>query len=409
MKHNANHNLWRRAEWWRMPLTGLLIGTPISISSALYLATYGAGPYGGFWFLFFLGTAVSAPVFVVGGLFVAAPLEIWINTRPRRLSARRLAVLRGIAYMGYAAVGALLAHAIVKWAFATQLAQPVPPPNPLQMVLLLTYSGGGVFIGFAYTLYDSYIYHLQVSSQLTQELRVARTIQKGLFPREYPQLPGFSLAARCQPANETGGDFYDFVELEDGRLGIVIADVAGKGVPAAVLMADARSILRAEARDGHGPAHVLEWVNRWLYNDTGADSFVTLLYAVLDPRQGRLCLANAGHLLPMLHNDGSDGVQEVEIYGLPLGLTPDATYEEIGLALGSGDTLLLYTDGVVEALSPERELFGFERLTQTLSREGGQEAEALVERVLGVASAFSRGNGQQDDMGVVVLKCAKYK
>lgn len=409
MTRRVNHSHWRRSEWWRMPLTGLLIGAPISISSALYLATYGAGPYGSFWFLFVLGTSVSAPVFVIGGLFVAAPLEIWINVRPKRLRARYLAIARGLAYMGYAAVGALIAHAIVKWAFATLLPKPVPPPNPLQAVLLMTYSGGGIFIGFAYSLYDGYIYHLRFSSQLTQELQVARTIQKGLFPREYPQIPGFSLAARCQPANETGGDFYDFIGLQDGRLGVVIADVAGKGVPAAVLMADARSILRAEARDGHGPARVLEWVNRWMYNDTRADSFVTLLYAVLDPHERRLCLANAGHLLPMLYRPPSDGVREVEIYGLPLGLTPDATYEEIALDLQPGDTLLLYTDGVVEALSPDREMFGFDRLMQTLSRERHQTAEELVDRVLHIASAFSRGDGQQDDMGVMVLKCVKRK
>jgi sigma-B regulation protein RsbU (phosphoserine phosphatase) len=251
-------------------------------------------------------------------------------------------------------------------------------------------------------LYDEYVYQLRISTQLTQEMRVARNIQQGLFPRQCPQVKGYTLAARCQPARETGGDFYDFIEFSDGHLGIVIADVAGKGMPAALLMANARSTWRAEARNGHSPAETLHCVNRSLCHDINSNAFVTLLYAVLDPITHRLCLASAGHPLPLLHKDS--GLREIEVYGLPLGLQPDITYDEVQVSLTPGDTVLLYTDGVTEAVNSSRELFGFERLTAFVQREGHHTAKILVEHALSAACAFSGQAGQADDITVMVLK-----
>jgi serine phosphatase RsbU (regulator of sigma subunit) len=269
-------------------------------------------------------------------------------------------------------------------------------------VLLITYSFIGTIIGLAYTLYVEYIYQLRRSTQLTHEMRLARSIQQGLFPRQCPQVEGYTLAARCRPARETGGDFYDFVEFGDGRLGIVIADVAGKGMPAALLMANARSTWRAEARNRHSPAEILRHVNRSLHQDINSNGFVTLLYAVLDPTTHQLCVSSAGHPLPLIHND--TGWREVEVYGLPLGLQPDASYDEVQIGLTPGDTVLLYTDGVTEAMNPARELFGFERLTAFLAREGYRTAGSLVERTLAVSRTFSGRAGQADDTTVMVLK-----
>jgi hypothetical protein len=386
----------RSVEWWRMPLIGLLVGGPISLTTSLFLASYGErGPYGGFWRLLFAGLTASVPIFAAGGLFFT-PLEIWLTRRPRRTRARDAGMLRSGALALAGAAGALVAYAIVVCLLAA------PPPATLLPVLLVTYSLIGAIIGLTYTLYDEYIHQLRISTQLTQEMRVARSIQQGLFPQQCPQIKGYTLAARCQPARETGGDFYDVVEFSDGRVGMVIADVAGKGMPAALLMADTRSTWRSETRNGHGPAETLRNINRSLCHDINSNAFVTLLYAVLDPTTRQLCVTSAGHPLPLLH--GRKEVREIKVYGLPLGLRTDATYDEVQVSLAPGDTVVLYTDGIVEAMRPSGELFGFERLMTLVQRQGHQPAQVLVEHILATVRAFSDQSSQADDMTVLVLK-----
>jgi serine phosphatase RsbU (regulator of sigma subunit) len=383
-------------EWWRMPLIGLLVSAPISLTTSLFLASYGAeGPYGGFWRLVIAGLAASVPIFALSGVFFA-PLEIWLNRRPRRLRAQHAAIMRAGALAIAGIAGALVGYAIVVWAL------PAAPPSTLLVVLLITYPLDTAIVGLAYTLYDEYIHQLNVSTQLTQEMRVARTIQQGLFPARSPQLDGYTLATRCQPARETGGDFFDFIELGQGRLGVVIADVAGKGMPAALLMANARSTLRAEARLGFGPSETLRQANRSLCDDVNSGSFVTCLYAMLDATEHRICFANAGHPLPLLYDNGA--TREIEVYGLPLGLRPDATYEEVHVSLQPGDTMVLYTDGITETMNASRELLGFERLVELLQCKGHRPAESLIEETWSVARAFGGEVGQDDDMTVIVLK-----
>jgi hypothetical protein len=384
------------AEWWRLPLIGLFISAPISLTTSLFLASYGAeGPYGGFWRLVFAGLAASVPIFALSGAFFA-PLEIWLNRRPRRLRVRHAAIVRAGALAIAGVVGAFIAYAIVVWAL------PAAPPATLLAVLLITYPLDTAIVGLAYTGYDEYFSQLSLSTRLTQEMRVARGIQQGLFPRRLPELPGYVLAARCEPARDTGGDFFDFVALGDGRLGLVIADVAGKGMPAALVMANARSTLRAGARLGFGPAKTLGQVNGSLYLDINSGGFVTCLYAVLDPAARQIRIANAGHPLPLINNNG--GTREIEAYGLPLGLRPDAVYEEVCVSIEPGDTMLFYTDGITETMNSSRELFGFERLMELLQREGHCPAGNLVEATWSAARAFSEQVAQDDDMTVIVLK-----
>jgi hypothetical protein len=379
-----------------MPLIGLTISAPISLTTSLFLASYGAeGPYGGFWHLVFAGLAASVPIFVLSGVFFA-PVEIWLNRRTGRLPARHAAVVRSGPLVVAGLVGAFIAHAIVVWAL------PVAPPSTLLAVLLVTYPLNTAIVGLAYTAYDEYFHHLTVSTQLTQEMRVARGIQQGLFPSKFPQLESYALAARCEPAQETGGDFFDFVQLADGRVGIVIADVAGKGMPAALVMANARSALRAEARLGVGPAETLHRVNESLARDINSNGFVTCLYAELDPVARQISIANAGHPLPLLNRDGA--TIELDVYGLPLGLRSDVAYDEIRHALVSGDTLLLYTDGITETLNASRELFGFERLAAFLQREAHKPAEGIVMETWSATRAFGGDVCQDDDMTVIVLK-----
>jgi serine phosphatase RsbU (regulator of sigma subunit) len=386
----------RAADWWRLPLIGLVVSAPISLTTSLFLASYGAeGSYGGFWRLLVAGILASVPVFVLSGaLFV--PVELWIQRRQKRLHPLQAAVGRSGVLALNGVLGAFIAYAIV---VAALLA---PPPSTLMAVFLITYPLDIALVGLIYTLYEEYVFQLQVSTQLTQEMRVASGIQRGLFPRDIPRVSGFDLAARCEPARETGGDFFDFIELGDGRLGMVIADVAGKGMPAALLMADARSTWRAEAQLDRGPGETLRRANMSLCRDTDSNSFVTFLYAVLNPTLRQICFASAGHPLPLVYS-GSQ-IKEVEVYGLPLGLAQDATYDEVSLALTPGDTVLLYTDGIIEVMNASRELFGVEGLMSVLRHEGGHAASSLLERTWAATRAFGSDDGQADDMTVMVLK-----
>jgi serine phosphatase RsbU (regulator of sigma subunit) len=389
----------RASDWWRMPLIGLLVSAPISLTTSLFLATYGAqGPYGGFWRLVFAGLLASVPIFALSGAFFS-PLEIWLNRRPQPLGARQATAFRTGTLAIAGVIGGLIAYAIVVWAL------PAAPPSMLLPVLLITYPLNTALVGLAYSLYDQYTHHLRVSTHLTQEMRVARRIQRGLFPRQSPTVDGFAIAARCEPARETGGDFFDFIDLKDGRLGVIVADVAGKGMPAALLMANARSTWRAEARLGFGPAETLRRANRSLYPDIDSNRFVTCVYAVLDPAARQMALASAGHPLALLRNDAK--TEEIEVYGLPLGLTPDASYDEVQVALEPGETVLLYTDGITETMNASREMYGFERLAAFLQNEGNCSAENLVQLTWSDVRTYSGDVAQEDDITLVALKvCA---
>src|SRR5256714_14879462 len=183
--------------------------------------------------------------------------------------------------------------------------------------------------------------------RIEQELRVARLIQLTLLPKEVPELPGWQISSYYQPAREVGGDFYDFLFFEDGRMGIVIGDVTDKGVPAALVMATTRSILRSTAHASISPGKVLEQANDLLHPDIPPKMFVTCLYAILDPVTGHLEYANAGHDLPHWRHNGK--VTELRATGIPLGLMPEMFYEEKEVTLGAGDSVLFYSDGLVEA------------------------------------------------------------
>jgi serine phosphatase RsbU (regulator of sigma subunit)/anti-sigma regulatory factor (Ser/Thr protein kinase) len=237
--------------------------------------------------------------------------------------------------------------------------------------------------------------------RIEQELKVAQLIQQQFLPRELPDLPGWHVAAYYQPARAVGGDFYDFMELPDGQLAIVVGDVTDKGVPAALVMATTHSMLRGEALRLIAPGEVLKRTNELLINEMPPNMFVTCLYAVLDPVAGRLRFANAGHDLPNLRT--ADGVTELRAAGMPLGLLPDMEYEEHEAILGPGDSLLLHSDGLAEAHSPDGEMFGFPRLAKLCGeRDGG---EALIDLLLDELASFTgQGWEQEDDITLVTLQ-----
>jgi serine phosphatase RsbU (regulator of sigma subunit)/anti-sigma regulatory factor (Ser/Thr protein kinase) len=234
-----------------------------------------------------------------------------------------------------------------------------------------------------------------------QELEVARLIQQNFLPKELPDLPGWQVAAYYRPAREVGGDFYDVIPLPDGRVAFVVGDVTDKGVPAALVMSATRSVLRASAQRLIEPGAVLERVNEHLCPDMPAKMFVTCLYGVLHPATGLLRFANAGHDLPYVKT--AEGVVELRARGMPLGLMPGMRYEEKEAVLQPGESVLLHSDGVVEAHDPERDMFGFPRLKQTVAdAPGGQE---LIDRVLADLEAFTGpGSEQEDDITMVTLQ-----
>jgi serine phosphatase RsbU (regulator of sigma subunit)/anti-sigma regulatory factor (Ser/Thr protein kinase) len=237
--------------------------------------------------------------------------------------------------------------------------------------------------------------------RIDQELRIARIIQQTLLPQELPQLDGWQLGAYYQPARAVGGDFYDFLAFDDGRLGLVIGDVTDKGVPAALVMATTRSMLRTAAQHGDSPGEVLERANNLLCPDIPPKMFVTCLYAILDPATGRLQYANAGHDLPYVSHNGT--ASELRATGMPLGLMPDMHYEEKEVHMAAGDTLLLYSDGLVEAHNPERDMFSFPRLMSLVGQYG--DTGALIEYLLNELRSFTGiGWEQEDDVTLVTLQ-----
>ncbi len=241
----------------------------------------------------------------------------------------------------------------------------------------------------------------QERERIEQELRVARLIQQTLLPKALPDTPGYELAAHYQPAREVGGDFYDFLELDDGRLGLVVGDVTDKGVPAALVMATTRTLLRAVAGRIDAPGEVLERVNDVLYPDIPPNMFVTCLYAILDRETGRLHYANAGHDLPYMKHEG--GAKELRATGMPLGLMPGMEYEEKEAFLKPGESVLFYSDGLVEAHDPRREMFGFPRLQGFVGAHPG--GATLVDFLLSELGRFTgEGWEQEDDITLVTLQ-----
>jgi serine phosphatase RsbU (regulator of sigma subunit)/anti-sigma regulatory factor (Ser/Thr protein kinase) len=234
-----------------------------------------------------------------------------------------------------------------------------------------------------------------------QELRIARLIQQTLLPKDVPNLPGWQIAAYYQPARAVGGDFYDFLYYDDGRIGFVVGDVTDKGVPAALVMATTRSILRSSAEKLTTPGAVLEQSNNLLCPDIPPKMFVTCLYGILEPETGRLDYANAGHDLPYHRHGGK--VEEMRATGMPLGLMPDMHYEEKVTYLAPGDTILLYSDGLVEAHNADREMFSFPHLMQLVGEfDGGTE---LIDFLLKELATFTGpGWEQEDDVTLVAVQ-----
>jgi sigma-B regulation protein RsbU (phosphoserine phosphatase) len=237
-----------------------------------------------------------------------------------------------------------------------------------------------------------------------RELLVARGIQESLLPAAPPRLAGYELAALSRPCYEVGGDAYDWIPLDGGRLGLVVADVAGKGTPASLLMASAHAFVHALAGQA-SPAELVSRLNRFLYARTQASRFVTLFYAELDPAAGRLVYVNAGHVPPFrLARDG--GLERLREGGPALGLLDAADYEVGAAAFGAGDLVAMLTDGVTEAMSPAEAELGDDRVRESLVRRRARPAPEVLAGLVADVDAWAGSRGASDDLTALILKAA---
>jgi len=241
--------------------------------------------------------------------------------------------------------------------------------------------------------------------RLNRELEIAREVQEHLFPQRLPAVPGLDYCGRCRPAREVGGDYYDFLELPEGRLGIAIGDVSGKGVGAALMMASLEASLRGQASVCEDLVELIKRVNSLVHQASSANSFATLFYAEYDPRSRQLLYVNAGHTPPVVLRKCAAACQlfRLETGGPVIGLLQQS-YQQESFRLEAGDLVVLFTDGVSESMNTNDEEWGEDGLIEFAKTCHGLPAFEAMTRILAAAEAFAAGASQHDDMTLVVFR-----
>lgn len=239
------------------------------------------------------------------------------------------------------------------------------------------------------------------------ELEIAHEIQESFLPHKMPELSGYDIYAVNIPAKEVGGDFYDFIPLSEGRMGITIADVSGKSVPAALFMAVSRTILRAKAAGQSHPSQVIKEANEMIASDSKSGMFVTLFYAILDLKKNTLDYVNAGHNPPVLFIIDTGSLECLSTNGIALGALDETQFEEKKIKLEDGDVVVFYTDGVTEAVNKHGEFFGEKRIYKLVKNNSDLNAQELVFKIKDSVIEFSEGQAQFDDITLMVLKAGK--
>ena len=239
---------------------------------------------------------------------------------------------------------------------------------------------------------------------LQNELDVASKMQQSILPTNFPEAPAYQAFAHMAPARNVGGDFFDILPLENGRIGFAIADVSDKGVPAALFMMSSRTLLKGAAIGAEHPGEVLREVNSLLFDDNETSMFVTVLYAVYDTAGGEFTYASGGHDAPLVvHADGSSTLLPLT-GGVVLGIVPDFPFQQHTVTIAPGDTVILYTDGVTEAMNSEREEFGIERLRQVFAASPPADSQEANRTVFDAVSSFAGDTPQSDDVTCVTLQ-----
>lgn len=239
--------------------------------------------------------------------------------------------------------------------------------------------------------------------RLERELELARELQQSILPNQFPAIPKYDCAARNRNARQVGGDFYDVISLDRGRVGLIMADVSDKGMPAALYMALTRSLINAEARRTFSPKEVLMRVHRLLIEMSQTNMFVTVFYGVLDPNEGKLRYVRAGHDRPLLFSHTTGKCRYIRGKGTALGFVEKVGLEEMEIDICPGDFLILYTDGITDALSQDNEFFGLERLRQLVSTADKLSASEMCDRIFVQVDQFQAGAEQHDDMSLLII------
>ena len=261
----------------------------------------------------------------------------------------------------------------------------------------------------AFALYNAIIYSMaNEKKRLDHDLEIARDIQRILLPSEAPAINGFQISGINVPARQVSGDYFDYIHVDKERLGVAIADVSGKGVPASLIMAICRSVLRAEAARNPSPADVLRKVNRQLYPDIKEDMFISMAYLVLDHQHDGVTLARAGHDAPLLYQQQSQTVTPIKSPGMVVGIDSGSVFDRItvdfSVPLERNDCLVLYTDGVTETLNSEGDEYGVDRMTQSLRASANDGAQAIVKRIIEDVREFTGPVPQNDDITVIAIR-----
>jgi len=241
------------------------------------------------------------------------------------------------------------------------------------------------------------------------ELEIAADIQRSFLPEIIPQIEGFGIAATSRPAKEVGGDFFDVVPLEvislsKNQMGVLIADVSGKGVPAALFMALSRVIVRTSSTWFKVPSDIIRHANSIISGDSKTGMFVTLFYGVIDKDTRKFTFVNAGHNPPILYHGDSGTIEELEGTGIALGIMDDAEYTQKEVRMSPGDTMILYTDGVTEAINEREEMFEVERLVDVIKETTNATAQETLDRIISSVFQFSGSQPQFDDITLMVIK-----
>ena len=245
--------------------------------------------------------------------------------------------------------------------------------------------------------------------RMEEELSIARDLQVSMLPANCPTVAGFDIAAYSVSAREVGGDFYDFIEMGEDKAGFVIGDVTGKSVSGALVMSASRSVFRMLSEEGLSVDQSMMRANRRLKKDVKSGMFVALLYAVLNSQDRTLTMCSAGQTQPVMMSAKTAEATLVETEGdtFPLGILEDANYEETRLQLQPGDKVVFYTDGIVEAMNEQEEIYGFERLQEVIKSSRVDTAEALMNEVIASVDTFAGGAPQHDDITVIVVSVTK--
>lgn len=261
-------------------------------------------------------------------------------------------------------------------------------------------------IGALAQSFDKMVQSLRENARMWHEFNVARDMQAQMLPDTYPEIEGIQISAKSVPTTEVGGDFYDFLQLQDGRLGIVVGDVSGHGVAAAMVMTAALGAVRFAAEEKECTHEVLNMVNFRLNKDIQNHMFVALFYGILDPKTRKLYYTNAGQTMPFLLRDGKiDFLPQAEKTDrFPLGIVKATVYEQLSIELQPGDMLIHYTDGIVDVMNGSHETYGFDRLSESIKQNASLPPSELIDKLIAEMSEYGGDSNIEDDVTLVVLK-----